>query len=187
MRKFICAATIAAIVSCNSTSSSNTESTASDSATASSSEVQQDVSYAYPVSYSSKFTTGDPKNSQAVLNIWKAYDNGDLASAKDYFADSVELHLSDGSVVHSVRDSVIAAVQAYRNTFSAASSSIDAVTAIKSIDKNEDWALVWGLERDTHKNGKVDSVALQETWHFNKDGKADLMFQFAASTNPPKK
>ena len=180
-------ATIVAIVSCNPGSSSSTQATTDDSTTTASSEVQQDVTYAYPVIYSSKFTTGDPKNSQAVLNIWKAFDNGDLASVKDYFADSVEMHLSDGSMMHSVRDSVIAAAQSYRNGFSAVSSSIDAVMATKSTDKDENWALVWGLERDTHKNGKVDSVYLQETWRFNKDGKADLMYQFAASTKPPKK
>jgi hypothetical protein len=97
------------------------------------------------------------------------------------------MHFSDGSVMHSVRDSVIAAAQGYRNSFSAVSSSIDAVTSMKSIDKDENWTLVWGLERDTHKNGKVDSVYLQETWRFNKDGKANLMYQFAASPNPPKK
>jgi len=184
MRKLIFTGMIAAIVSCNSTPSSNTQTTAGDSAT--SPEMQEDVTYAYPVGYSSKFTTGDPKNSQAVLNIWKAFDKGDLASAKDYFADSVEMHFSDGSVMHSGRDSVIAAAQGYRNTFSAVSSSIDAVIATKSIDKDENWALVWGLERDTHKDGKVDSVYLQETWRFNKDGKADLMFQFSAKTTPPK-
>ena len=187
MRKLIFTATIAAIVSCNSTPSSNTQATTGDSTATASSEVQQDVTYAYPVNYSSKFTTGDPKNSQAVLNIWKAFDNGDLVSAKDYFADSVEMHFSDGSVMHSVRDSVIAAAQGYRNSFSAVSSSIDAVTSMKSIDKDENWTLVWGLERDTHKNGKVDSVYLQETWRFNKDGKANLMYQFASSPNPPKK
>ena len=142
MRKLIFTATIVAIVSCNPGSSSSTQATTDDSTTTASSEVQQDVTYAYPVIYSSKFTTGDPKNSQAVLNIWKAFDKGDLASAKDYFADSVEMHFSDGSVMHSVRDSVIAAAQGYRNTFSAVSSSIDAVIATKSIDKDENWALV---------------------------------------------
>ncbi|HEX5150713.1 MAG TPA: nuclear transport factor 2 family protein [Parafilimonas sp.] len=185
MRKLIFTATIAAIVSCNSTPSSNTQAATDNSTT--SPAVEQDVAYAYPINYSSKFTTGDPKNSQAVLNIWKAFDNGDLASAKDYFADSVEMHFSDGSMIHSVRDSVIAEAQSYRNTLSAVSSSIDAVTAIKSIDQDENWALVWGMEKETHKDGKIDSVALQETWRFNKDGKADLMFQFAAKRNPPKK
>ena len=99
MRKLIFAAAIAAIVSCNSNPSSNTQATTGDSTTTASSEVQPDVTYAYPVNYSSKFATGDTKNAQAVLNIWKAYDNGDLASAKDYFADSVELHLKENQKI----------------------------------------------------------------------------------------
>ncbi len=183
MRKLTFIGVIAVITSCNSSPSTTETTAAGDSTNAS---ALQDVTYAYPVNYSSQFTTGDPKNSQAVLNIWKAFDNGDLASVKDYFADSVEMHFSDGSVMHSVRDSVIASAQEYRNTFSAVSSSIDAILATKSIDKDENWALVWGMERDTHKDGKVDSVYLQETWRFNKDGKADLMYQFSAKTTPPK-
>ncbi len=184
MRKLIFMGLIAAITSCNSNPSTETQTTTAGDTTNASE--MQDVTYAYPVNYSSKFTMGDPKNSQAVLNIWKAFDKGDLASAKEYFADSVEMHFSDGSVMHSVRDSVIAAAQGYRNTFSAVSSSIDALIAAKSIDRDENWALVWGMERDTHKDGKVDSVYLQETWRFNKDGKADLMYQFSAKTTPPK-
>ena len=176
---------IAAIVSCNSNPTPAIETTGSADS-ASSSEMQQDVAYAYPVGYSSKFKMDDPKNAQTVLNIWKAFDNGDLSSAKDYFADSVEMHFSDGSIVHSVRDSVIAEGQAYRNMFSAVSSSIDAIIALKSTDRDENWALVWGTERDTDKKGKVDSVHLQETWRFDKEGKADLMFQFSAKANPPK-
>lgn len=177
---------IAAIISCNSSSTSDTQ-TATTGDSTSPSPMQEDVPYAYPVGYSSKFEMGDSKNAQTVLMLWKAFDNGDLASAKDYFADSVEMYFSDGSMVHSVRDSVIAEAQAYRNTFSTVSSSIDAVMAAKSIDRDENWAMVWGLEKHTYKNGKADSVHLQETWRFNKDGKADLMFQYAQQTNPPKK
>ncbi|MDE3125689.1 MAG: hypothetical protein KGK14_09260, partial [Bacteroidota bacterium] len=58
---------------------------------------------------------------------------------------------------------------------------------IKSIDKNENWALIWGKEVDTYKNGKKDSTHIQETWRFNKDGKADLFYQFKAAAAPPKK
>ena len=58
---------------------------------------------------------------------------------------------------------------------------------IESIDKNENWVCVWGMETDTDKKGKVDSSYLQETWRFNKDGKADLFYQFRAAATPPKK
>jgi hypothetical protein len=61
------------------------------------------------------------------------------------------------------------------------------VMAVKSTDKNEDWVLIWGMETDTHKNGKIDSVNLQETWRINKDGKADLLMQYMRPAAPPKK
>lgn len=181
MRRLIFTGMIAAIVSCNSSTNSSTETTATGDSTK---MMTEDVTYAYPIGYSSKFEAGDPKNAQAVLNIWKAFDNGDLSAAKDIFADSVEMHFADGNYMHSGRDSIIAAGQAYRNSLAAVSSSIDAVISTRSTDKGEDWALVWGKEKDTHKDGKVDSVYLQETWRFNKDGKADLVFQYSQKTHP---
>jgi hypothetical protein len=43
------------------------------------------------------------------------------------------------------------------------------------------------METTTAKNGKVDSVDLQETWRLNKDGKVNLLFQFSRATAPPKR
>jgi hypothetical protein len=59
--------------------------------------------------------------------------------------------------------------------------------AVKSTDKNEHWVLIWGREIDTHKDGKVDSTELQETWMFDQNGKAALLYQFAAASVPPMK
>jgi hypothetical protein len=59
--------------------------------------------------------------------------------------------------------------------------------AVKSKDKDENWALIWGMEKDTNKKGKVDSFYLQETWRFNKVGQADLFYQFKSAAVPPKK
>ena len=96
------------------------------------------------------------------------------------------MHFADGTMMHNVRDSVLAGGQQYRNTFTSSVTSVDAVMSVKSTDKNENWALVWGKEIDTDKKGKVDSFYLQETWRFNKDGKADLMYQFKAAGAAPK-
>jgi hypothetical protein len=74
-----------------------------------------------------------------------------------------------------------------RNKLASSVSSVDAVMAVKSTDKGENWALIWGKEVDTDKKGKIDSSALQETWRLNKDGKADLVYQFRAAFIPPKK
>jgi hypothetical protein len=147
----------------------------------------RDINSPYPVNYSSKFTMGDPANAESLLNLWKIWDSGDLSAAKNIFADTVEMHLWDGSMMKGPRDSIIAGGQHERSSFVTSVSSVDAITTLKSTDRNENWALIWGMERDTDKKGKVDSFYLQETWRFNKDGKTDLMYQFKANGTPPKK
>jgi hypothetical protein len=139
------------------------------------------------VGYSSKFIPGDPKNAETVLSLWKDWDAGNLSAHKDEFADSVEMHFAEGFVLHTTRDSAASAAQSVRNTIATSVSSVDAVMAVKSTDKNENWALIWGKEIDTFKDGKIDSFYLQETWRFNKDGKADMLLQYKQAAAPPKK
>ena len=129
----------------------------------------------------------DPKNAESLLTLWKDWDNGDLSVHKDLFADSMSMTFADGSMMHASRDSALAGAQKMRNNLASAVSSVDAIMAVKSTDKNENWAIIWGKEVDTDKKGKVDSTYLQETWRFNKDGKTDLMFQYKQAIHPPKK
>jgi len=133
----------------------------------------------YPISYSSSFAMDDPKNAETVLALWKSYDAGNLSATRDDFADTLEVHLADGMTMRLSRDSTVAAVQSMRSSLSSAVDVVNAIMAVKSTDKNEHWVLIWGMEKDTHKNGKTDSVELQETWRFNAAGKADLLYQFA--------
>jgi len=183
MKKVLVFASILILAACNSKEPAKTESMKSGSDTSSTMSNMRDINSPYPVMYSSKFEMGDPKNAQTVLNLWKVWDGGDLSKGKDLFADSVEMHLADGSMMKGPRDSILAGGQQYRNSLGTVVSSIDAVTSLRSTDKNENWGLVWGMERDT-KGNKVDSFYLQETWRINKDGKADLMYQFRANASP---
>jgi hypothetical protein len=180
MRKFLALVAMGFFAACSSNESAKTDSMQSTDSTMQSTTqtAMQPINSPYPVSYSSSFAMGDSKNAESLLTLWKDWDNGDLSAHKDIFADSVEMHLSDGSMIHSVRDSVIASGQNFRNTIAKAVSSVDAITALKSTDKNENWALIWGKEIDTDKKGKIDSFYLHEVWRFNKDGKADLVFQY---------
>ena len=71
MRKLVSTGIIAVLISCNSNPTSNTPTTTVSDSTMSSGA--QDITYAYPISYSSNFGMDDPKNCQTVLNIWKAW------------------------------------------------------------------------------------------------------------------
>jgi hypothetical protein len=139
----------------------------------------------YTATYSSKFEMGDNKHAEAILGAWKAWDDGDLKPSRKYFADTMHFYMRDGSEAHGATDSVMVGAQAYRSSFSSVKSTVHAYLPLKSTDKNENWVCVWGTEVTTDKQGKTDSVGLQETWRFNKDGKIDLLYQFGRALVPP--
>jgi hypothetical protein len=182
MKGVLILASMAFFAACTSNESGKTSSTSSAADT-----TAANITSPYEIQYSSKFIMDDPKNAESLLKLWKVWDEGNLSAGKDLFADSMELHLSDGSVMKGPTDSVLASAQAFRNTFASSVSTVNAIMAVKSTDKNQNWALIWGKEVDTDKKGNKDSSYLQETWRFNKDGKTDLMYQFRQAGAPPKK
>src|SRR5258708_3334441 len=152
MKKNLLFACLFILVSCNSNQPAQTE----PAKPASDSVAVQNINSPYDIQYSSKFIMGNPKYAENVLTLWKDYDNGNLSAHKDLFADSMTAYLGNGVTMHASRDSIIAGIQKHRNMMSAAVDRVDAVMAVKSTDKNEDWVLIWGMETDTYKNGKID-------------------------------
>ena len=185
MKKILFFSMVAALAACN--SGQDKAQVESMSVSDSSKKEAVAVTYPYQIEYSSSFEIGDAQQAQTLLGIWKDWDNGNLANGRDKFADSLEMHFADGSEMKGSRDSIIAASQRYRDMFSHVESSVSAVIPLKSTDKNENWVTVWGKEIDTHKDGKIDSFYLQETWRFNKSGKIDLLFQYMQKSPPAKK
>jgi len=140
----------------------------------------------YTATYSTSFEMGDPKNAEAILAVYKDWDNGNLEPSKTLFADSISLYLTDGTVIAGPRDNAISTTQNFRNMFSAIKSTVHGIFPVNSTDRNENWVCIWATEVNTDKKGKTDSVWLQETWRFNKDGEIDLLYQYARSPLPPK-
>lgn len=175
MKKFILFVVMPLAIACNSGNTKTSEATTSDS-TADNSK-KESVTYPYPVSYSSQFEIGDPEKAKTILELWKDFDNNTLDNSAGKFADTVTM-LFSGMEMYTSRDSMLAATKAYRNTYNTVSSTVDAIVSTKSVDKGDDWVLVWGTETHTDKNNVTDSVHLQETWRLNKDGKVDFMMQY---------
>jgi hypothetical protein len=179
MKKILVLASVAFLAACNSgTDTAKVESmgTGADSSA-------QNVTYPYDVVFS-KFKIGDANHAKMLLEIWKDWDNGNLQTHKDYFADSIAMFLADAPPIMGKRDTVLASGQNFRNNYSSVKSSIDAVVPLYSIDSSSNWVAVWGREVHTNTKGKTDSVYLQEVWRLNKDNKFDLMYQFN-SVPPP--
>lgn len=132
----------------------------------------------YEVGYSSQFMPGDPAYSKLVLDIWKDFDNNTFDRNAGAFADTVVMMMSDGTTMRGLKQ-VLDAAKTYRSSLGAVQSTIDAVMSSHSIDKDEDWVLVWGKTKETDKNGHTKTALLHEAWRIDKDGKINYMVQFA--------
>ena len=176
MQKILIAVLSVLLFSCNAEEKKETENKATTP------EVSSTLPYT--AIYSSKFEMGDAKNAEAILAAWKSWDDGNLQTSRKLFADTMHFYLRDGSEMHGPTDSTLAGAQLFRNTFSTVKSTVHMYMPLKSTDKNENWVCIWGTEVSTYKQGKIDSVGLQETWRFNKDGKIDLVYQFGRSLVP---
>ena len=133
--------------------------------------------HGFTPAYSASFVMDSAKNTETVLALWKEWKDGDLSVSRSHFADSVSFFLADGTSMSGPTDSLLKGMQQYRSSFKNMGVMVDAIFAVKSTDKDENWVAVWGVEMPTNSNGKTDTVSLQETWRFNKAGKVDLMFQ----------
>ncbi len=150
-------------------------------------EVAENLVYPYSVNFTN-LKMDDQKNTETLLNIWKYWDSGDLTEQKKYWADTLEGHGWEGFYLKAGRDSFFVAATQYRNAYSSIVSSVNGVLSFTGLNKmtgqDENWAAVWGKRVLTDTKGKKDSMWLHEAWRFNKDGKADVLYQFAAKIGP---
>jgi hypothetical protein len=175
MKRFLLMFTACAFMACNNEKAAETPADAPAEAKA---NVPSNT-YGFTPTYSASFVMDSAKNTETILSLWKDWKDGDLSKSRSKFADSVSFFLTDGSAMAGKTEDMMKGMQDYRSSFKGMVVNVDAVFAVKSTDKNENWVTIWGSEIQTDMKGKVDTVSLQETWRFNKAGKVDLMFQSA--------
>jgi|SRR5688572_11167255 len=133
--------------------------------------------HGFTPTYSASFVMDSVANTETVLALWNEWKGGDLSASRAHFADTVAFFLADGTSMTGPADSLMKGMQEYRSSFKGMEVGVDAVFAVKSTDKDENWVTIWGTEIQTDMKGKVDTVSLQEIWRFNKAGKVDFMVQ----------
>lgn len=132
----------------------------------------------YIPSYSSSFTIADPSYSEKILMLWKDFENNTLDNHLDMFTDTVSMMLANGAMIKGKAQN-LTSVKEFRNSIKNYKVIVDAWVSLKSTDKNENVVCIWGTEEFTDKDGKQVKQRTQEVWKFNKDGKIDLMLQYA--------
>ena len=170
MRKVFLVVAVAAIAGCNSQTKTETN---KDEA-----QVKAATSLPYVPSYSASFKMGNPEYSAMILKgSWKDWENNTMDNMKSWIADTIVAFHSDNTMVKGA-DSLIARWKRGRAKYSSVIDTVEAVMPVYSTDIDENWVLVWATEINTKTDGTKDSAAVMETWRINKDGKADMLFQY---------
>ena len=177
MKRFLAAFFVLSLFACNS---------ATEPATAEAKAFVPADMHGYTAQYSASFVMDSAANTETVLALWRAWQEGDLSKARQYFADSFTVMPYEGGVMSGPTDEIMQGTQQWRNSFKTMNTAVDAVFSTYSTDRKEHWVGIWGTEIRSDSTGKVDSLSLQETWRFNSAGKVDMMFQSARhGVQPP--
>ena len=135
------------------------------------------VKYAYPIQYSAEFVPIDPQKGKMVTERWKEFDANELDKWKTHFADTVVMLFQDNTLRGS-RDNILGRVQAYRGKYQTVERQVDVVISTRSMDKNQDFVLIWGKEKGTDLNGKPFVLDIHEIWEFATDGRISMIEQY---------
>ncbi|PWT95114.1 MAG: hypothetical protein C5B52_18690 [Bacteroidetes bacterium] len=140
-------------VSCSSGANQNAAAEKKDTVT-----LAAPIVYPFNAEYSSNFTTGDPKNSKLVLDLFMAWRDGRTKDLRQYYADTVNADFADGNHFSGTGDSLAELGAKIREEIQAMDYKITAWMPVHAVDKNEDWVFVWYELYETHKDGSKDST-----------------------------
>ena len=136
--------------------------------------------YPFTATYSSDITIpSNPGIALKVLQVWKSFETGQIQAMKPFFADTVIYEDASGMRFHGPTDNLLAYAKKDIEGLDSMRFDISVWQSAHVNDKNEDWVSIWSTERRYPKNGKPDTVLMQENWQV-KDGKVVLFNQYVA-------
>lgn len=171
---FVCLLAVCTLLGCNSDKKEKTA-----GATKTEPDGVSVTGLSMPATYSSSFKMGNPAYAASIVQgSWKDWMDDKLDNMRSWAADSIVAYHSDAKMTTGV-DSLMALWKRQRAAYTDVRDTINAVMPVYSTDKNENWVLVWATAYGTKlSDGVKDTTYFMETWRINKDGKADLLFQF---------
>ena len=138
----------------------------------------------FRATYSSNFIPGRQNNVAVVLNVFKAWEKNDMKVIEANFTDSVELYFPTGDIFKNTIGGFIKIADEYFvHGLTKKELIIYSWMPNHSVDKNEGWVNIWYKEIDTYKNGRIDSLELQDDNLF-KNGKIEKVYSHMRKLGP---
>jgi hypothetical protein len=98
-------------------------------------------------------------NTRSSLNTLKAYENGDTAAMRKYFADTIVFNY-DGGNFKGTLNQVLTLLKQERDSYKSVKVIMTDWEPVVSKDGKEKWVSLWYTRVTTDLKGKTDSVAI---------------------------
>ena len=160
MKKLLFISCMAFLAACNNAATNEVK--PADSTTAPATAAAPKLEYPYSLSEPyANWQPGDQQNAVNVMKALKAYENGDVASCIEYFADSIAMHFDYWDTKLS-KDSLQKFFAARRASFSSLQVTMSDWESVISEDKKKEYVTMWYKEKWVDKKGKADSIRAVE-------------------------
>ena len=123
---------------------------------------------------STEFEIGQPSFIKMILDIWRAYDRGDVVRFKENFAPQLTIMLPE-QYMQGNRDTVLAQFQQKRDNYTTVQTTVDSWVPLTTTDTKENFVFVWGRRELTQKDRKILFRTILEKWRINAQGQIDFM------------
>lgn len=113
----------------------------------------------YKADYTTEFTNNvSDADLLTVLNSYKYWENGDMASLRATMGDSMRVNGADGFKFNGITDSLMKVWTLHRDSIRSVVITMDVWLKNHAVVDSMDYINVWYKEIDTYKSGKVDSA-----------------------------
>jgi hypothetical protein len=134
---------------------------------------EENVDYAYTIDHPDNWETGSKQNTATVLKSLKAFENNDIATCMQGFADTVRVEM-DGFEATLSNDSLKAMFAKERGSLKSMKVNMEDWESVVSKDKSMEYVSLWYKQYVTDANGKVDSLECMDDLRM-KNGKIALI------------
>jgi hypothetical protein len=139
-------------------------------------KIPESVTYPVDLTYPGTPTLGNFDHVKTVLESNKRLTELN-ANIGEFMADSVVMHLADGSEISGPRDSVLVAISGFIGSLKSLEIKFVAAIPIRNAEQNHDWVLAWTDETHNYKDGSVVIQSLHEDYRM-ENGKIREIFQY---------
>ncbi len=130
---------------------------------------------------SPKFEMGDPKYVTVMLNQYKNINNYPELIDIDLYADDVVFIHTNGQVIKG-KNQYLNYIRQSRDSLAILKDNFTAYTSLHSIDRDENWVILYGSRKRTNKDGTEHGNDFCILYVFSKDGKLTLIRPYTAAT-----